>query len=121
MSNDKVVEAFEKKGSKILKTNGFFQDLCNIMKNEEFRKFYDTYFNDWSEIQVIIFYMKLYSTIQYEYQKRYNDSISDELMTYMLHKIMTTSTSRKYAFELFQSYKDIDHNKTQEFRNLLTF
>ena len=115
------IDSFEKKGTKILQTNSFFQDLCRLMKNNDFRNFYDTYFNDWSEIQVMIFYMKLYSTIQYEYQKRYNSEISDTLMTYMLHKIMTTSESRKYAFELFQNFKDIDHNKTQEFRNLLTF
>ena len=117
----KSIESFEKKGSKILQSNGFFQDLCSLMKNNEFRHFYTTYFNDWSEIQCMIFYMKLYSTIQYEYSKRYNEEITDTLMTYMLHKIMTTSETRKYAFDLFQNYKDIDHKQTQEFRNLLTF
>ena len=117
----KSIESFEKKGSKILQSNGFFQDLCSLMKNNEFRQFYTTYFNDWSEIQCMIFYMKLYSTIQYEYSKRYNEEITDTLMTYMLHKIMTTSETRKYAFDLFQNYKDIDHKQTQEFRNLLTF
>lgn len=115
------IDRFENKGSKILQTNSFFQDLCRLMKNNDFRTFYDKYFNDWSETQVMIFYMKLYSTIQYEYQKRNSNEISDELMTYMLHKIMTTTDTRKYAFELFQNYKEVDHNKTQEFRNLLTF
>ena len=48
----------EKKGTKILKENKFFSDLCSLMKNIDFITFYDEYFKDWSEIQCMIFYMK---------------------------------------------------------------
>ena len=111
----------EVKGKKILSQNTFFQDLCSLMKNTEFKSFYAKYFNEWSEIECMIFYMKLYSTIEYEYKLRCNNDISDELMTYMLHKIMTTSKIRAIAFDLFKNYKSIDHNASQNFRNLLQF
>ncbi len=54
-------------GSKILKENHFFKEFISLMNNTEFKQFYDTYFNDWSDIQTMIFYMKLHSTIEYEY------------------------------------------------------
>lgn len=38
------------KGRQILSDNTFFKDLCNLMKNVEFARFYDNYFKDWSDI-----------------------------------------------------------------------
>ena len=57
----------ERKGGEILNENKFFSDLCSMMKNVEFLKFYDEYLKDWSDIQCMIFYMKLYTTIDFEY------------------------------------------------------
>lgn len=113
---------YQEKGKRILDKNSFFSDLCNIMKNVEFVKFYDTYFHDWTDIQCMVFYMKLYSTIDYEYTRRFNDTISNETMTYMLHKIMTNSESRKIAYDLFHDYKKKHgHKSTEGFRKLLHF
>ena len=47
----------------------FFGELVNIMKNKQFREFYNTYFTDWNEIESMVFFMKLYCTIEYEYQQ----------------------------------------------------
>lgn len=122
---DSIVEILpnhEKKGKEILKSNAFFSDLCSLMKNVEFVKFYDTYFNDWSDIECMIFYMKLHSTIDNEYKKRFETKISDETMTYMLHKVMTNGESRKFAFELFHNYKSqYGHKSTDGFCKLLEF
>ena len=84
-----------------LNENVFFNDLCSLMRNVEFAKFYDSYFNDYSDIECMIFYMKLYSTIEYEYKERFNLSIDDETMKLMLHKIMSNGETRKFAFEIF--------------------
>ncbi len=111
----------ERKGGEILKQNKFFSDLCNIMKNTEFIKFFDEYFKDWSNIQCMIFYMKLYSTIEYEYSARYDGSISDETMTYMLKQIMNNRDTRRFAFDLFKDFRDISHKNTGSFRTLLNF
>lgn len=111
----------EKKGSKILKENKFFSDLCSLMKNIDFIKFYDEYFKDWSEIQCMIFYIKLYTTIEYEYKIRYNLQISDEIITYMLRQIMNNNETRRFALDLFNDFKDISHKNTGSFRTLLNF
>jgi hypothetical protein len=111
-----------RKGGKILSENIFFKDLCNLMKNVEFVKFYDNYFKDWSDIQCMIFYMKLYSTIEYEYKLRFNSEINDETMTLMMHKIMTNGQTRKFAFDVFEKYKnDYNHESSEGFRKELQF
>lgn len=98
-------ESQEKEGKKILKKNDFFKDFTNLMRNSEFRNFYNQYFKDWSDIQTMIFYMKMYSTIEEIYFIKYHEHISDELMTYTLHKIITTNETRKAAIELFKEFK----------------
>ena len=96
------------------------------MRNFEFREFYHNYFKDWSDIQTMIFYMKIYTTIEDMYHKKYNENISDELMTYMLHKIITTNDTRKIAVELFKNFKGekseiVDQKKLQYFESLIDF
>jgi hypothetical protein len=121
---DKLIASFdhENKGRKLLNENTFFNELCSLMKNVEFAKFYDSHFNDWTDIECMIFYMKLYSTIDHEYKERFKKDITDETMTYMLHKIMTNSKSRAFAFYLFHNYKDkYGHKSSEGFRKELCF
>jgi hypothetical protein len=102
--------------------NPFFSKLVALMKNQEFREFYNTYFTDWNEIQSMVFFMKLYSTIEYEYQERFNQTIGEKEMTSMLANVMQNSVTRQYALELFQEFKStVDYNKTKKFRTLLAF
>lgn len=119
-------DSVSNEGSKILKKNKFFQDFTSLMRNFEFREFYHNYFKDWSDIQTMIFYMKIYTTIEDMYHKKYNEDISDELMTYMLHKIITTNDTRKIAVELFKNFKGeksdiVDQKKLQYFESLIDF
>lgn len=112
----------ESTGDKIKRANPFFRDLCSIMKNKEFKRFYDEYFHSWNDIECMIFYMKLYNTVEYEFEQRYNISISDAAMTYTLNKIMCTPELRKTAFSLFKEYeKDLTVNQTKPLRSLLKF
>ena len=94
------------------------------MNSIEFKDFYDNYFKDWSDIETIIFYIKLYKTISYEYTSRFNEEISDEVMTYMLYNVMSNTETRKLALEKFRDlkeHKNIDMNKNSDFRYLLDF
>ena len=104
---------FEKKGKQILNKNGFFQDFTTLMKNTTFKNFYGKYFENWSDIETMVFYMKLYDVLEKEYEARYNTTISDELMTYMLHHIITTTEMRKLAISSFNDFKNpsYSHNK----------
>ena len=88
VSKDDSTFDIEEIGENILNENKFFGDLCSLMKNVEFIKFYNTYLQEWSDIQCMIFYMKLYSTIEYEYNMRFSHKITDEIMTYMIKKFV---------------------------------
>ena len=121
LKQGETLAEIERKGGKILDENKFFSDLCSLMKNVEFLKFYDEYLKDWSDIQCMIFYMKLYTTIDYEYNNRFNNKISDEAMTYTIKQIMENRDTRRFAFDLFKDFKDISHRNTGSFRTLLNF
>ncbi len=111
-----------KKHNSIKKTNPFFRDLINIMNNSEFKQFYNKYFNDWSDIQAMIFFMKLYSTIDYEFTRQFNAKIENAEMEMILDKVMENSNTRKMALSLFNDYKNcIDYKNTEKFRTLLSF
>ena len=129
MNESVEVTKFKKEvenGNKILKKNQFFQDFTSLMRNSEFRHFYENYFKDWSDIQTMIFYMKIYSTVEDLYFNKYKNNISDELMTYTLHKIITTNDTRRVAVELFKSFKgeesnSIDKKKISMFESIIDF
>ena len=112
----------EESGDCLLQTNPFFKDLCSLMRNKEFKRFYDEHFHSWNDIECIVFYMKLYTTIEYEYEKRFETKITDSLMTYTLHEIMSNLETRRAAMALFKNYEsDITINQSQPLRSLLKF
>ena len=102
--------------------NVFFTDLIRLMKNDDFQYFYKTYFTDWNEIQSMVFFMKLYSSIEYEYKERFNENMTDDEMSCMLQQVMSNTTTRKIALQMFNDYQmTIDYQKTKDFRTLLEF
>ena len=102
--------------------NVFFTDLIRLMKNDDFQYFYKTYFTDWNEIQSMVFFMKLYSSIEYEYKERFNENMTDDEMSLMLQQVMSNTTTRKIALQMFNDYQmTIDYQKTKDFRTLLEF
>ena len=102
--------------------NVFFTDLIRLMKNDDFQYFYKTYFTDWNEIQSMVFFMKLYSSIEYEYKERFNENMTDDEMSSMLQQVMSNTTTRKIALQMFNDYQmTIDYQKTKDFRTLLEF
>lgn len=109
------------RGNKIYNSNPFFRDLTGLMNNVEFHDFYNKYFHDWSDIQTMIFYMKLYKAIEYGYQTQYQSKIEPELMTFVLHKIMTTTYMRKRAMEIFNSFKESSLSDHEMFCKLIDF
>lgn len=111
-------EIMKSSGSRILQKNNFFSDLVNLMENKEFKFFYEKYFNDWTDIETMIFYMKLYQSITNEYYERFEKEISKEIITYMMQKIMSNENMRKVAIDCFRKYKDQNY---KSLTNLLSF
>lgn len=110
-----------RKGEKIISTNIFFQDFISLMQNIEFDEFYKKYFTNWSDIETMVFYMKLYKALEYGYSVRYNDNIDKRLMTFILHKIMTTTILRKSAIEIFNNFKQHSLSDQEIFCKMLDF
>lgn len=109
------------KGEKILNENEFFQDFISLMHNVEFNNFYKKYFQNWSDIETMIFYMKLYKAVDYGYTAKFNSQISSEVMTFLLHKVMTTTSLRKAAFQTFRNFKDSSITDKEIFCKLIDF
>ena len=76
------------------------------MKNTTFRNFYNQYFNDWSDVQIMVFYMKLYTVIEDKFRQENGRQINDEMIVYVIHQIMSNSETRRFALSLFKNYKE---------------
>ena len=120
-SNEILFEESIIKGNKILCENEFFQDFISLMHNIEFNNFYKKYFQNWSDIETMIFYMKLYKAIEYGYSMKFETNIDPQLMTFTLHKIMTTTSLRKAAMKTFRNFKDSSISDKEIFCKLLDF
>lgn len=108
-------------GKKIYAENTFFQDFIKLMQNSVFHDFYTKYFQNWSDIQTMIFYMKVYKAVEYGYKSQYNESIQPEFMTFILHKVMTTTPIRKAAFKIFNNFKESSLSDQQIFNQLIDY
>jgi len=95
-----------KEGKTILKNNDFFNNLDNLMNDNNFRSFYNIYFKDYTDIKVVLLYMKLYETIQIEYKERNGIEIERELLAYMIKELMNDNDSRKAIHEAFYNFTD---------------
>ncbi len=93
-----------RKGKKILEGNDFFSKLDVVMQDKQFREFYDKYFKSFTDIQTVILYMKLYQTLEKEYENRFNEKIPKELMAFTLKEIFVDNTMRKITMESFNNF-----------------
>jgi len=121
ISNKNSTQFMIEEGEKMCSTNPFFKDFITLMNNIQFNDFYNKYFQNWSDIETMVFYMKLYKALEYGYFLKYNQSIDDNLMTFILHKIMVTSDLRRQAIKLFRSFQTSSLNEQEMFCKLLDF
>ena len=111
LKNNNVVNNIINEGKIILQENNFFNDLENIMNNNEFRIFYDKYFKDFTDTKIVLLYMKLYETLQIEYKEKNGCEIEKEVLAYIMKELMTDNTSRKNIVEAFNNYTENKNNK----------
>ena len=103
-------------GKVILSENSFFNDLDNIMNNIEFRNFYDKYFKDFTDMKVVLLYMKLYETLQIEYREKNGYDVEKEVLAYMMKELMTDNISRKNIFDAFNDYtQNVNKNGNKKY------
>ena len=64
MSNFDLVSEAEEKGRRLYRENEFYRNVANVMEHPEFKKFFDSHFQDWTSTQAILMFLKLYQTIE---------------------------------------------------------
>ena len=79
-----------------------------IMNTPEFRTFYDKYFKDFNDIKTVLMFMKLYESLEKEYETKYNSQIPGPVIIYIMKEIMNDNTKRK---DLINSYKEFIDEK----------
>ena len=102
-----------REGENILEENDFFNRLDTVMNDNNFRSFYNTYFKDFTDIKVVLLYMKLYETIQIEYKEHNGIDIERELLAYMIKELMSNDGSRKNIYEAFYNFTDNKHTNNK--------
>ena len=115
ISNESFKKNIMKKGKIILKENDFFNDLDYIMSDDNFRIFYDKYFKDFSDVKIVLLYMKLYETIQKEYFEINNKEIEKELLAYIIKELMCDNFTRKNIMKSFNEYENNNNPKDKRF------
>ncbi len=104
------------KGKKILEENDFFSKLDKLMQDKDFREFYDKYFKSYTDVQTVILYMKLYQTLETEYEKRFDEKIPKELLAFTMKEIFVDNTMRKITMESFNNFmNNYEDAKKNEF------
>ena len=104
------------KGKKILEENDFFSKLDKLMQDNDFRDFYDKYFKSYTDIQTVLLYMKLYQTLESEYEKRFDEKIPKELLAFTMKEIFVDNTMRKITMESFNNFmNNYEDAKKNEF------
>ena len=75
-------------GEKKLESNEFFQDLCGLMENEQFKRFLDKHMSSWLDIKCSVTYMHLYKQFKERYAELNDGELDNRLAVYLLSKIM---------------------------------
>ena len=86
-----------KEGGKKLENNEFFQDLCGLMQNEQFKRFFNKHMGSWTDIKCSVTYMHLYNQFKTKYKELKNQELEEELAVYLLAKIMRDKTLRPWS------------------------
>ena len=101
----KIKQFIENEGTIIYKENEFFKDLHNLMKNPEFKQFYNKYFQNWFDVEMMIMYMKLYESIKQSYILKFNQEISYTILLFILREVIRNNETRRMILDNFELFK----------------
>ena len=86
-----------KEGEKKLESNEFFQDLCGLMENEQFKRFLDKHMNNWLDIKCSVTYLHLFKQFKERYEKVNEKELDNRIIVYLLAKIMRDKNLRPWS------------------------
>ncbi len=101
----KIDEFIRVEGQRIYNKNGFFRDLSRLMEKADFQAFHEKYLADWSDIEVTMMYMKLYTDIKSKYPQSFERPASKELALFITSKVIGNNETRRFLIEKFTEFK----------------
>ena len=109
-----------KEGEKKLESNEFFQDLCVLMENKEFKGFIDKHMNNWIDIKCSVTYMHLFNQFKSRYNEINDKELDNRIIVYLLSKIMKDKTLRPWSINTVDKMLS-DHkvNFFEEFESIM--
>ena len=109
-----------KEGEKKLESNEFFQDLCGLMENEQFKRFLDKHMNNWLDIKCSVTYMHLYKQFKERYNEINDKELDNRIVVYLLSKIMKDKTLRTWSITTVDKMlSDRKVNFFEEFESIM--
>ena len=98
-------------GQNIYESNDFMRDLYDMMTNTRFRNFVDKYLYEWNSIKTVIMFIKLFETIENEYENKFNKKISKELMLYTINNLFKDRGLRKLVLKSYNDFQIFNQSK----------
>ena len=105
-------------GQDIYQNNDFMRDLYDMMTNTRFRNFVDKYLCEWNSIKSVIMFIKLFETIENEYQNKFNKKISKELMLYTINNLFKDKELRKLVLRSYHDFQNFNQSKYLQLNNI---
>lgn len=90
------LKKYETRGKKLYKEDGNLKIIADLMEDSKFRKFFEEHFNSWSDIKIVIYFMKLYQILDKESPVKLNSHQKIALINQSMidsklrHKIIQT-------------------------------
>jgi len=84
-------------GKKKLENNEFFADVCALMEDDKFKRFFDKHMSNWIDVKCSLTYMHIYNQIKMKYKELNYDTLDKHLAVYLLSKIMKNKSLRPWS------------------------
>ena len=101
-NNNEIIE----KGENVYETNPFMKDLYDMMTNDRFRNFVETYMNDSTSVKSVIMFIKLFQSIEEEYEKRCEKQITKEMMLFTITEVFKDPNLRKTILKSYENFEN---------------
>ena len=97
-------------GDKILNTHEFYNELSDLMENEQFSNFFKKYFTDMTETKITVVYMKLYQEFKNKWREMNDDELDKRINIFLLWNMMHNQTVNKFTLHTVLNHLDNPKN-----------
>ena len=98
-STDLTTCGLEGRGQALFSNNKTMRDIGTMMEHPEFKKFFDRYFDDWSDATTMIMLLKVYQKLADEFPE-----LNGYERLALVHELIGRSPTRQFIVENMQDW-----------------